>query len=825
MSLGVGPRDVPVGERLRQPLVDEVADLGLQAPYAARPAAQPFLVLGELDEVVRRAAPLQLDVAADRAARVLQIGRLVRAPAVLAGVAILVLGPAHRALAADVPVGEEPVVDLAVHLLHVALLDGAVGAQRLVDAARVQLVLRRMRRIEEIEPDLERLVVLGVLALDPGDPLLGRDPRLARADLDRSPVRVVGADEDAFGPHGVHRPDEDVGLDGLDHVAEMEAAVGVRQRVGDEHAGSHQGCFIPALVERHKHRRQAAYGGRRYLAHTSRRSRSIDNRGSAPFFSSKSTSAQRISARLQNARGLRRARLYPSQATNGCGTFCFFADSSLSSAGNSFAWNSLYPSSRGPASAYRALSASALRTALATPPRNGSATAEAFALLRKSSPKSCSALAASPSPTASASAKNSSSRTGATTASTSSRVIWARSPAKSASFRSSEAISRRSSPSRSFSSSSASRASLFFRGPSSSATRGEMSSVSMVRPRRSARRRTCAPFSCARRTSACFGGSDSATRIRCVFGGRPRSTAWTRTSRSSGGAATFSACAQEDSSCSHPLSPSSGAAPMSLRHLAAEAPVFDPNATSAAAQPAGRTRCSNRRAASRCRLPCQRSRTRESSRGASTSSAKASAPSTTTAFGAANIATVTRCEAISRAPAAASTTTRFSARSFSGTIASASSRALVRARYSSPSISVTARAFPEVASSISSAMSATAQLPGAQQEPLELQPAIAVLTQRLDHVGAERRLSEQRTRRHTGGDFLRPARQLAQLRSCSRAADEQIARPGVDRLGHGQCGIAIAVRLGEIERLALVPGPEGVFHLTAHMPPFVFRLE
>ena len=39
------------------------------------------------------------------------------------------------------------------------------------------------------------------------------------------------------------------------------------------------------------------------------------------------------------------------------------------------------------------------------------------------------------------------------------------------------------------------------------------------------------------------------------------------------------------------------------------------------------------------------------------------------------------------------------------------------------------------------------------------------------------------------------------------------------------CGIAIAVRLGEIERLALVPGPEGVFHLPEHLPPFAFRLE
>src|SRR5205823_10076874 len=148
-----------------------------------------------------------------------------------------------------------------------------------------------------------------------------------------------------------------------------------------------------------------------------------------------------------------------------------------------------------------------------------------------------------------------------------------------------------------------------------------------------------------------------------------------------------------------------------------------------------------------------------------------------------------------------------------------------RARYSSPSISVTVGAFPEDASAISSAISATAQLPGAQQEALKLQPAVAVLAQCLDHLGAERRLSEQRTRRHTGCDFLRPARQLAQLRRSSRRADEQIARPGVDRLGHGKGGIALAVRLGEIERLALVGGAERVLHLPEQLPPFAFRLE
>src|SRR5437016_8623037 len=136
------PRDVPVAQRLGEPLVDEVADLRLQAPLAAGPSPQPLLVLRQFHEVMRRAAPLEVRVSADGAARVLQIRRLVGAPAILAGVAVLVLRAAHRALAADVTVGQESLVDAAVHLQDVALLDGPVRAQGLVDAPRVVLVLR-----------------------------------------------------------------------------------------------------------------------------------------------------------------------------------------------------------------------------------------------------------------------------------------------------------------------------------------------------------------------------------------------------------------------------------------------------------------------------------------------------------------------------------------------------------------------------------------------------------------------------------------------------------------------------------------------------------
>jgi len=85
-------------------------------------------------------------------------------------------------------------------------------------------------------------------------------------------------------------------------------------------------------------------------------------------------------------------------------------------------------------------------------------------------------------------------------------------------------------------------------------------------------------------------------------------------------------------------------------------------------------------------LPCHSSRARESSRSSSTSSANASAPSTTTALGAANIRTVTRCETTSGARLRKRRGAPEVERAvFSGTSASASSRAAPVRSYSSPS--------------------------------------------------------------------------------------------------------------------------------------------
>src|SRR2546422_6938208 len=110
--------------------------------------------------------------------------------------------------------------------------------------------------------------------------------------------------------------------------------------------------------------------------------------------------------------------------------------------------------------------------------------------------------------------------------------------------------------------------------------------------------------------------------------------------------------------------------------------------------------------------------------------------------------TVTRCEAISRAPAAASSTIRFSARSLEGTIASASSRALVRARYSSPSMRTTACAFPAEACPMSAAISDMTQLSRPEQQAFELQPAVAVLMEGLERLRSEEHTSELQSRLH-----------------------------------------------------------------------------
>ena len=87
-----------------------------------------------------------------------------------------------------------------------------------------------------VEVDLEPAKVGEVRLPHRGDELAFRAALRLGADHDRRAVRVVGAEIDRLVAAELLEPHEDVGLDVLDEVPEMDVAVGVGQRRGDEDA-------------------------------------------------------------------------------------------------------------------------------------------------------------------------------------------------------------------------------------------------------------------------------------------------------------------------------------------------------------------------------------------------------------------------------------------------------------------------------------------------------------------------------------------------------------------------------------------------------------
>src|SRR5712672_452269 len=165
-------------------------------------------------------------------------GRVHRA-AVLAGVAVLVLGAANGALALDVPVGEEHAFHRIEELLYLLRIDQLRGLQLAVDVLRELGIFFRVGRMPVVELDVKAVEVLFAPLGDSGDEFLGRLSRLFRREHDRGAVRVVRADEGhAVALHALE-PHPDVGLDVFHDVADMEGAVRVRKSRGDEQPAGH----------------------------------------------------------------------------------------------------------------------------------------------------------------------------------------------------------------------------------------------------------------------------------------------------------------------------------------------------------------------------------------------------------------------------------------------------------------------------------------------------------------------------------------------------------------------------------------------------------
>ncbi len=232
-------RDVPVGEtfrrrRVAQPFQRLVRHFGLQ-PAVLRPAAQEFDACGvrEPEEVVLRGLEHRR-CARQRRIRIPEIGRCVDGAAVLAGVAVLVLRAALRALALDVAVGEEHLLHRVEVLFDRLRIGQARGLELPVDVLRQLDILGRIGRVPVIEADVEAREMLRPRRGDARDQRLRRHAFGFRLQHDRRAVRVVGTDE----VHGVtlHAPEAhpDVGLDVLHDVADVKRSVRIRQRRGDE---------------------------------------------------------------------------------------------------------------------------------------------------------------------------------------------------------------------------------------------------------------------------------------------------------------------------------------------------------------------------------------------------------------------------------------------------------------------------------------------------------------------------------------------------------------------------------------------------------------
>jgi hypothetical protein len=80
-----------------------------------------------------------------------------------------------------------------------------------------------VRRAEIVEADQHVRQVPRVLDVDPRDQGLRRDPLGLRLEHDGRAVRVVGTDVVAFVAAKLLKPDPDIGLYGLEDMAEMDA--------------------------------------------------------------------------------------------------------------------------------------------------------------------------------------------------------------------------------------------------------------------------------------------------------------------------------------------------------------------------------------------------------------------------------------------------------------------------------------------------------------------------------------------------------------------------------------------------------------------------
>jgi hypothetical protein len=119
------------------------------------------------------------------------------------------------------PIDEAGIAHTAVHILGQAL------------------VLGRMRGVKLREADVEAGIVALMFGLHTGDQRLGRDAFALGPQHDGGAVGVIGADIHAVLALELLEAHPDVGLHGFHHMAQVNGAVGIGQRAGDEDSACH----------------------------------------------------------------------------------------------------------------------------------------------------------------------------------------------------------------------------------------------------------------------------------------------------------------------------------------------------------------------------------------------------------------------------------------------------------------------------------------------------------------------------------------------------------------------------------------------------------
>ena len=231
-------RDVPVLEAGGEPFVELVRHFRLYVAgigdVRKQIAAQLVFEVAELEEVMfgffgdRRHAR-------QRRHGILQFGRRVGGAAHFTAVAVLVLGPALRALALDEPVGQEHLLDRIVRLLDHAPGDMPGIAQTCIYGIGERTVLGRVGGVVVVKGHAELGEVTRVFGVHALDELLGGDAFLLRPQHHRCAVGVVGADVMALMAAQFLETHPDVGLDVFHQVSEMNRPVGVGQGAGNQY--------------------------------------------------------------------------------------------------------------------------------------------------------------------------------------------------------------------------------------------------------------------------------------------------------------------------------------------------------------------------------------------------------------------------------------------------------------------------------------------------------------------------------------------------------------------------------------------------------------